>query len=518
MRARGRRVLLPVAAVLLVAGAALVAGVPRIGPTRTPEVGPEFPATAMDISGGYANNSPMLVADPNEPRFVVMASRLDAPVFGCTLQASGDGGRSFIPVRPLEKLPDGAERCYAPEVAFDRDGTLHYLFVGLRGEGNQAMGVFLTTSKDRAATFSTPRRVLGPFNYGVRMAIDTSGSRDRLHLAYLHASTDPPTGGLPATDNPILSSYSDDGGQTFSEPVRVNDPARTRAVAPALALGERGSVHIAYYDLGDDARDYQGLEGPVWEGSWSIVLASSGDRGATFSPGRVVDDGIVPHERVMLIFTMPAPALVVDGDRRCVAWTDARHGDADALVRCSADAGASWGELRRANDDPMGNGRSQYQPRLGLAPGGRLDVVFYDRRNDPADRVNEVSYAYSTDGAASFSPNRILTADLSDSRVGQRYANVSARNLVEFGSRIGLLSTRAAAVAAWTDTRNSRGGTSQDVFSVVVDFPERAQPAWARLAGAALLAAGVALAAAAIGRSGRRAGGGTGEAGEGAAS
>ncbi|MGH9177884.1 MAG: exo-alpha-sialidase [Acidimicrobiales bacterium] len=477
--------------VVVAIGGALLAGLLTEGDRGGPVVGSEFPATAMDLGRGYANNSPILLADPTEGRFVVMANRLDAPDFSCALQVSGDGGRTWEPSNPVPKLPEGAEKCYAPEVAFDADGTLYYLFVGLEGAGNQPMGAFLSTSADRARTFSEPRRVLGPRNYAVRMAMD--GDRDRLHLVWLHAGTDPPLGGFNAGPNPIQAAYSDDGGRTFSGPVTVAGAGAERVVAPALTLGPSGDVHVAFYDLQDDVRDYQGLEGPTWERTWGIRLATSSDGGRRFGDPIAVDDGIVPDERVILIFTMPAPSLVAGDGRICAAWTDARNGDPDALLRCSSDGGGTWGELRRLNDDGAGNGRAQYQPRLGLAPDGRLDAVFYDRRNDADNVLNQVFYTYSTDGAATFTPNRLLTTDPSTTRVGQRYTNTSAQGLVEFGSRMGLLSTDGEAVAAWTDTRNSRSGTSQDLFSATVTFPEGSGPVWARVVGGGLLAAGLVL-------------------------
>ena len=75
----------------------------------------------------------------------------DALDFGCALEVSGDAGGTFVPANPVPTLPPGAEKCYGPEVAFDRKGTLYFLFVGLRGTGNTPMGVFLTSSSDRAS-------------------------------------------------------------------------------------------------------------------------------------------------------------------------------------------------------------------------------------------------------------------------------------------------------------------------------------------------------------------------------
>lgn len=436
---------------------------------------PEVPVTANQAPG-LAQNSPVIAADPKDSRVLFLANRLDAPQFSCALQISDDRGRSWVALNPVPKLPRGAERCYAPEIAFDADGRLYYLFVGLHGRGNSPIGVFLTTSLDQGRTFDPPRLVLGPERYQVRMAIDrSSGATGRLHLVWLEASSQPPTGGLPPPPNPIVTAYSDDGGATFSRPVQVSDPRRARVVAPSLALGPHHSVNVLYYDLEKDARDYQGLEGPSWDRHWSLVLAHSDDGGQSFGASSVVDGDLVPPGRVMLIFTMPPPALAVDGaGRMFAAWHDDRNGDWDVFLSRSTDGGRSWGGPRRLNDDRRGNGRSQYLPQLSVAPNGRLDAIFYDRRNDLQNLRNDVYLTSSTDHGSTFTPNVKLTSESSDSRSGQRYLVTSARGLVEFGSRLALLSEDSRLVAGWTDTRNAETPPYQDVFATEVDLERSA--------------------------------------------
>lgn len=500
-----------VAAVGILLGAGLLAGVLPVvgaGPMAPPLSKPAVPVTATNQGLAAANNSPVIATDPTEPQFVVIANRLDAPDFDCALQLSGDGGRGWLTAQPVPQLPPGADKCYAPEVAFNGDGVLYYLFIGLQGAGNEPMGAFLTVSTDRGRTFSPPKQVLGPANFGVRMAIDpTMGTGGRLHLAWLHATSDPPLGGFGPPPNPILSAHSDDGGLTFSEAVEVSDPNRERVVAPALALGSNHRVHIGYYDLGRDAVDYQGLEGPTWEGTWALVVASSTDGGKSFGAGVVADDRVTPNERVMLIFTMPPPALVAEKGHMCAAWTDARNGDADAVLRCSSDQGRSWEALRRLNDDAVGNGRSQYLPRLALSPDGRLDAIFYDRRSNVANLENDVYYTYSTDSGRSFAANLRITSASFDSRIGQQYAIVSAEGQVEFGARLALASRPSSVLAVWTDTRNSRPQTtSQDLFAAEMDFsPYGAVGGGTRLAGFTLLLAGIGVIGALVIHNRRRA-------------
>ncbi|HSH60675.1 MAG TPA: sialidase family protein [Acidimicrobiales bacterium] len=500
----GRRLALVLGALVATAGVLLASGVGVLGAkAANPRVRPDGPVTPMNLGVGPANNSPLLVADPTDERFVVLANRLDAPDFGCALQVSGDAGASWTTANPVPKLPEGAQKCYAPEAAFAQDGTLYYLFVGLRGEGNEPMGAFLTTSRDRGRSFSAPAQVLGPLKFAVRMAIDpASGPKGRIHMVWLEATSDPPLGGFGPPPNPIMAAYSDDGGKAFSKPVQVSDPTRQRVVAPALALGPDHAVHVAYYDLEGDVRDYQGLQGPVWDEPWSLVMTSSTDGGRRFGPGVVVDAEVAPPERVMLIFTMPPPSLVAHRRRLCVAWTDARHGDADAFSRCSGDRGRTWDRARRMNDDALGNGRTQYLPRLAFGPDGRLDAIFYDRRRNPQNIGNEVFYTFSTDGGRNFASNVKLNREPSDSRIGQQYANVSAQGQFEFGSRLGLLARGDGALAAWTDTRNTpRLLLDQDVFAAEVHLSKAGSR---RLVGAGLAVVGLVVIAAASRQSSSR--------------
>jgi hypothetical protein len=423
-----------------------------------------------------ANNSPALAVDPTESRFVVAAHRVDAPTFSCGLQVSADGGRGWVGTNPVPKLPPGAERCYAPEVTFDRHGTLYYLFVGLAGTGNAPMGVFMTTSANRGRSFAAPWQIQGPENYMVRLGVDPGlGSRGRLYLVWLHSLEGAPLGGLPDAASPILAAHSDDGGRSFSAPVQVSDPGRRRAVAPSLVVGLDHAVHVAYYDLGADARDYQGLEGPPWDGRWSVVASSSHDRGATFGAGVVVDSEVAPPGRVMLIYTMPPPAAAAGpGGLVYVAWPDAREGGPDVFFARSADGGGSWEGAHRLNDDPPGTRVTQELPRIGVSPGGRVDVAFLDRRNDPEDLRADVYFTSSNDGGRSFLPNIRLTSAPSDTRIGQRYRIPSATGLVEHGSRLAVLSRADDALVAWPDMRNSSiGTTEQDIFAAAVRFAPR---------------------------------------------
>jgi hypothetical protein len=55
------------------------------------------------------------------------------------------------------------------------------------------------------------------------------------------------------------------------------------------------------------------------------------------------------------------------------------------------------------NDDSVHNGADQYFQWLAVDPkDGSVNVLFYDRRRDPANRTQTVTLARSTDGGNSF--------------------------------------------------------------------------------------------------------------------
>ena len=252
---------------------------------------------------------------------------------------------------------------------------------------------------------------------------------------------------------------------------------------------------MAYLDLLDDRLDYAGAHegrgGEPYPGPWALVLARSTDQGATWLE-TVVDGDLVPTER-FVVFLPPTPSLAVDpaSGRLHIAFTDGRLGDADVELWTSSDGGKSFGDPVRVNDTPEGDGKAQYLPRVDVAPGGRLDVVYFDRRNDPENAKNEVSLQSSFDHGRTFTTQIVLTDQPFSSKVGPG----GERELPDLGNRMALVSTERLALAVWTDTRAGTVLTQkQDLASAVIEAPRPASTpyGWLRYVGAALVALGLA--------------------------
>jgi hypothetical protein len=265
-------------------------------------------------------------------------------------------------------------------------------------------------------------------------------------------------------------------------------------LAPSPAVGRAGELYVLYLDARGDRLDYEGGHdasgGPPYPGRFALVLARSRDRGATWQES-VVDDRIVPARR-FVAFLPPFPALAVDrgSGRVYVGFEDARRGSADVSV-WALDPGASgWRGPVRVNDTRGDDRTSQYLPRLAVAPGGRLDVVYYDRREDRRrNRRNEVSLQSSTDGARSFGPRLTLSSRDFDASIGAG----SERGLPDLGSRLGLVSGREDAVAVWADTRAGTDAShKQDLVRATVSFGDGGRGGGVtalRIAGVLLLVA-----------------------------
>ena len=457
-----RRRLLPVAGLLLLAAIAAVAGLlawPSAVDPTTVDVGPN-----VVVSGGLprqlvdARNSPSIARNPVDPANLVVVHRVDRPNFSAELHWSEDEGATWTATEL--PLPDGLDRAFAPDAAFAPDGSLYVAYVNLQGAGNVPDNLWVARSDDGGRTLSEPVRVAGELTFQTRIVVDPAGT---LHLTYVQATDVAVLQFVGPVE--VVAVRSDDGGQTFTDPVRVSDPDRQRVGAAAPAIDDDGNLVVVYQDFTTNIRDYQNLEGPPWEEPAALVFTRSTDGGDSFQPGVVVDDDLLPAKR-FLIFLPEFPSLAVGpSGKLVVAWSDARSGDEDVFLRTSTD-GATWAEPVRVNDNPPGDGTSQYLPAVDVAPNGRIDVAFLDRRDDPDDHLMETTLAFSTDGGEEFH-NVQVSSEASDGRIG---ATVSEHIDVDFGSRMGITSAAEAAHVVWTDTRLAElpDHGRQDIFTAEV--------------------------------------------------
>jgi len=147
----------------------------------------------------------------------------------------------------------------------------------------------------------------------------------------------------------------------------------------------------------------------AWAAAGSVSVARSTDAGATFGPASVVGSPGASLDGG----TDARPQIVVDGRGRIVVAYSVfkdKAWNAQVMVATSTDGGASFSAPRSLSADPA----SQRFPALALRSDGRLLAVWLDKRTAAAARSRGVPHAgaalataWSDDGGESFIDERI---------------------------------------------------------------------------------------------------------------
>ncbi|GAB4367843.1 MAG: hypothetical protein Kow0062_00530 [Acidobacteriota bacterium] len=362
----------------------------------SPDGGATWNESPLPLEGGCCDPAVGWSADGGSAYAAMLGN---CSVFGCELHfyRSDDGGISWT---GLESVTPGSPR-RVPALGADRD-VLHV---------------------DRS-----PR----------------SPWHDRIWIAY--------------ADNGVISVLrSDDRGNGW-QATALSAADADLGVGADLATTRDGTLHVTW---------------PAYD-SGTIRHAVSTDGGVTFSTPAAIATTTATYSfaipsqdsrEVRLYATLAADVSggTLDG-ALYVAWTDATAPTVfdpaanHALVRIarSHDGGATWqvNSPHRLDDVQQVD---RWHPALAVGEDGTVHVVFYDTRNSPDRSGVDVYYAYSTDGAASWSAPRRVTAETSP----------NIEHTFEFGDYGDLDIVLSELVASYTDNRSETGivEDSVDVYA-----------------------------------------------------
>ncbi|HEV2767471.1 MAG TPA: sialidase family protein, partial [Acidimicrobiales bacterium] len=460
----------------------------------------------------------------DNPR-VLVAATADLRTRLCYLLVSTDAGLTwtYSEARPAaESYPyctNNSSGVSQPRVEWGSDGTLYYASEAY-GEGEGARdgktSIVLARTTDLGETWDTtivtdartqpdPK----PRNTGVTgLAVDTSGDQDAIYVGFSRDWRFSASDGDPLEDQRhVVMASSTDGGQSFGEPVNLNDfsglttmiggkayPLHFQTAFTRPFVAAQDGVILAVGDGGppsDDPPPEEVYDGLFGEGD-PLLVARSTDQGRTWT-----------------VSELSTPVYTAAGSQTGMGWTPeggpdgtfvlayaATPGDApkagrtDIVVRRSTDGGVSWTEPVAINDDDPSDGYTSFYPQLDVAPNGRVDVIWHDNRQQ-TDFLMAVRATYSTDGGATWAPNIAVTARPIDFSVG-------ASSTGDVRQPPGVASTDSYAAIAWPDTRFADEQTqTQDNFGVVAQFsPLPAEESiWLTIAAAVggLVLAGIVL-------------------------
>lgn len=345
------------------------------------------PAVTVNQDNNAApQNETSIAVDPNNPQILVgSANDYVARTWSCTISGtpcsaladgysgtylSVNGGQSWVSdssdpqhlgtlIPGIEHLTGGPYDAGGdPAVAFDSRGHVYYAGLGFN-RNNPASGVEVSkgTIAGGTLTWSQPSWVTQTnnptiFNDKEWIAADhfaASPFRDRVYVSYTRFIFNPKGNYV---QSPIFTSYSSDGGQTFSSPISI-------------------SSNVLY---GQGSRPVVGPDGTVyifWDGSTrlastdSIYMVKSRDGGVTWSSPSAVaplqDIGTLKDTNFR-VNSYPAVAAGPDGSLYATwtsstkntattydsssfcAYASAEPSDchAQAVYSKSSDGGATW--------------------------------------------------------------------------------------------------------------------------------------------------------------------------------
>ncbi|MGH9280997.1 MAG: hypothetical protein ACRD12_23280, partial [Acidimicrobiales bacterium] len=308
----------------------------------------------------------------------------------------------------------------------------------------------------------------------------------------------------------VFTAISTDGGRTFGEPIEMTadawkaDAARAKAleIAPtattippagastttttAPPAGSRAATPNNAVNFGGrnptSAIDAKGNVYVIWHSATSNItpqppagyfMTKTTDQGKTWTTTQVGDFDRKNGLGSRLAWS---PEGGANGTLHWVAMgtEDPNIGAYGSVYyRQSTDNGATWTDRKILPDIDPKQLRGQFIPNLSIAENGRVDVAWWDTRDDPGNRSNDVYYTYSEDNGATWSKNVRIT----DQPINRTYGVWGVN--YDMSSPPGIASTDNLAVFGWDDTRASDpgqtdgaalGGGTSDMYSATVQF------------------------------------------------
>lgn len=338
----------------------------------------------------------------------------------------------------------GYTRSADPVVAFDSAGTAY--LAGLAFNPDNTPGslgrdgsIFLAKSNDGGHTFTVFQNIVaagqGTANHLDKPWLFVNPANNHVYLAWTQRANAWGVGG--AESMTIWFTRSIDGGVTFSPPLQVstfNPPTgASRSFGPQIAIGANDRIYVAWHTLEN---------GNPGDANWvapRLWIAESIDGGVSFGANQQV---------ASQLFGKPNKFISMGADpasgRIYIAYADrpAWPGDYDIYVASAAAAAGPWA-VTRISDDPVGSGRAQFWPSLDVAPNGRVDVIWYDNRDDAVTNKLSVYYTASIDGGMTWAVNTRITDVVPGFTPTQDFA----------GDYHSVASVNDKAYAVWMDNR-----------------------------------------------------------------
>lgn len=261
--------------------------------------------------------------------------------------------------------------------------------------------------------------------------------------------------------SPINLAYSDDNGHSWTGPIRVSDQGHQFDQDARPSIGPDGTVYVTWVNGPNETS----LKNNV------VMAAMSTDGGSTWSASFTAAPIVAPIPGQLpnssyRVFTDAWSAVDQASGELVIGYTDRKSGAANIYAVHNLHAGdlSAWSAPVRVE----ASSNQQFFPWLASAPGGRVDLVFYDRACDPADTRNCVTLASTLDSGQSWGITALTSSGFDGDQFQACLAFVEPPDCGFFflGDYIAVASTDSVAQVLWT----GNGPKAMDVFSQRVSF------------------------------------------------
>ena len=394
-----------IAAILLRASAAAGA----TGEAAAISVGPNVRVSAAHAE--RLHHEVTMAASPSDPgRLLACAMIFDAKDASRHVIAylSKDGGRSWAPTLEVGVTTFVGD----PTCAFGPAGEAYLAALPLHQESAADHETLVYRSTDGGATWSKP--VSLPFIDREWLVVDQS-SGPRRGTLYMHGNAvrDSTVDG----DERIVFTFyrSTDGGKTFAEPKKLFPDGDHMSFGTGTSVVLTDGTFLASFPEWSDRKNL--VEDDFKKPAGAIKIVASKDGGATFEKAVKVADwhGCLGWTPGLPVLASDASEGAFR-DRLYLTWPDRRSGRCEILLSSSSDKGATWTPPITINDDQSPTdkerGRHHMLPAVAVNSAGVVGVTWSDRRSAAEEtRQWTARFAASLDGGETFTPSVAVSPD-----------------------------------------------------------------------------------------------------------
>jgi len=244
----------------------------------------------------------------NTTRFLCCFSSLLVLAVSCGKQEPAVRDKSFLAVEEALKISDLMHGAVvrSPKGRFFMTAFIHSVFPSAT-EAREAIAVF--ESNDDGATWEEISRIPSFITNGVWGYDLIVDGNEGLYVTWVAAIYGEAS---PSPFKAIMFSRSHDGGRSWTEPIYVSDVETGQRWQPVMAVSGR-HVYIAWLDGRGG-----GPGAPGRSTQQDVYLASSGDRGATWSANAILEKAL---DRKDSSSGMPSICVGADGDVYCAYFS-----------------------------------------------------------------------------------------------------------------------------------------------------------------------------------------------------